>query len=249
MNTNEKIYYPLLYINLNRSIDRKKLMEAQFSKYNIMFERIGAIDGGEINNIKNGSIDDMKYIIRNIKTRYSKYQLGCLLSHIKALKYAQTLDTDCVIISEDDTIFKYMDRWDVSIKDIVENGPKDWNIIQLYTSGTEIIKKYLDGDNRYIKKDMNDYNFINHCCSTGLYIVSKKGINAILNKIYKNNTIHLSNLTKIVADHIIYTLDESYYYTKPMVCTYDGYIKSTIDKRGMNIYGMNCNKFLEEYFG
>ncbi len=46
---NKKIVYPVIYINLDRSVDRKLHIEEQFKKYGIKnFTRIKAIDKSEL---------------------------------------------------------------------------------------------------------------------------------------------------------------------------------------------------------
>ena len=81
-----KINIPILYINLDRSIDRKKYMETELKKISNNYSRIKAIDGKKIININEGIIDNVKY--KNEYDNLSKSELGCLLSHLKALKYA-----------------------------------------------------------------------------------------------------------------------------------------------------------------
>jgi len=75
---NEKIFTPILYINLEKRKDRKEHMEKQLKKYN--FERVNAIEN------ENGYV-------------------GCAESHIKCLKLAIERNYEEVIILEDDFMF------------------------------------------------------------------------------------------------------------------------------------------------
>lgn len=99
----------ILYINLESRKDRKKEFLSNFPNYDSntnIIERIDAIYEPE-----NGAI-------------------GCLKSHIKALKYASTLNTPYVLIAEDDFYIKDMNYAVNSIKKVFENF-NNWDVLML----------------------------------------------------------------------------------------------------------------------
>ena len=73
-----QINYPILFINLNKSIHRREFMEHQFNKYGLKATRIEAVDGNHL--------DTIKFI--NEYTNLDNYEIGCLLSHLLSIKYA-----------------------------------------------------------------------------------------------------------------------------------------------------------------
>ena len=129
-----KIGFPILYINLDRSLDRKKHIEEQFKKYNIIdYKRISAIDGKNIKNIKEGNINGIKF--KNNYKNTNKYELACTLSHLKTIEYAYENNFNEVLILEDDISLELSNYWHDTLKNIVDKeAPKDWEILQLYIS-------------------------------------------------------------------------------------------------------------------
>ena len=87
---------PIYYLNLDDQPERKEYMEEQFQYWGIEnYTRISAYDGRE---------DDLGDII---KGRYpesmSSGEIGCITSHLKAIKYwMETSDSPYAIIMEDD---------------------------------------------------------------------------------------------------------------------------------------------------
>jgi len=92
-----KFKYSTYLINLERSTDRLELMKKEFSKSNLTFERISAIDA------KNLKGDE--YFINN---KYDRDllggEIGCYLSHVNALQKFLNSDNDFVLIIEDDAM-------------------------------------------------------------------------------------------------------------------------------------------------
>lgn len=98
-----------LYINLNRSKERRKLIESDLSKFNVSFKRISAVDGGKLSEALINEIKPSQY--ENQKAWFP-YQLianeyACFLSHKKCWdelvksnkKYALILEDDIKLIS------------------------------------------------------------------------------------------------------------------------------------------------------
>src|SRR5690606_7113762 len=97
-------YYTYL-INLERTTDRLELMKKEFSKSNLTFERISAVDA------KNLKGDE--YFINN---KYDRDllggEIGCYLSHVNTLQKFLNSDNDFALIIEDDDL-PTKHRWDV----------------------------------------------------------------------------------------------------------------------------------------
>ena len=103
----------LYYINMANSSNRDLLMKKQLENNDINYKRIEAINGldGRIvascciltNNFL-GKIrsDQLKGKRPNIPLDFIKREIGCLASHLKAIKTAYNNNLDEVIITEDD---------------------------------------------------------------------------------------------------------------------------------------------------
>ena len=120
LDTNSKLSFPIYWINLDRSKDRKLLIENQFKKYGITnHTRIPAVDGSNIE----------KLIINKIRNE-NKWnaklgEIGCYLSHCEALKKIN--ENDKILILEDDIVISdnFIENFNNSVKEL----PEKWDIL------------------------------------------------------------------------------------------------------------------------
>ena len=208
----EKIKIPILYINLDRSVDRKKFIEKQLKKVSDNYTRVSAIDGKKITNIKKGVVDGVDYA--NEYHKLSTSELACLMSHIKAIKIAYEKGYDKALILEDDAVFYLKPLWEDSLDKITEMAPKDWEIIKLFSHGG-----FGFSCNNF-KKDFQKIKLNDICTGATAYIINKSGMEKILN--YTKPYINIKkNYSKGPADFFIYSLTNSYNYGIPLFLTGD----------------------------
>lgn len=181
-----KTIYPIYYINLSRSIERKKFMENQFSKFNINnYKRVEAVDG-----------DNIKLPYRHLFTKPITYkEIGCTLSHFEAIKRAYNDNCEIAIICEDDLNFSFLPRWKETFEEIVKNAPDNWYIIKLH-------------DNNYVNIPNKDVDvkyklFTTQMTSTGLYIINRNSMKFLLDRYFINNSYYLRGKFG-QADKILY---------------------------------------------
>ena len=172
INLTNRIVFPVYYINLDRSIERNRNMVDQLSKYNINYKRISGIDGKKLSNLYKGSY---YFNLYNLKAG----ELGCLLSHLKAILQAYKDGLSEVVIMEDDTSLELMPLWKYSLPECIE-PLQNWNIIQLYNSNE--------------KFDISFIPTTSTCYGTVVYLINRKGMETILNLTYKNNKFILGTL-------------------------------------------------------
>lgn len=120
------------YINLDRKPDRKKVMEEMYTD----LIRISAYDGNLINTYTDIVIPSNLHI--------SKYELGCTLSHIRAIVTAYKNGDNEVLIMEDDIYDTYKSLWNKKISDIVFAAPSDTECIQLHCINSSEVVKMID---------------------------------------------------------------------------------------------------------
>ena len=109
-------------------------------KHSNKYTRIDAVNGDKISK-KRGEIDNIKYYIPKKRYKLKKNEIGCLLSHIKAILRIEKDDLEFGMVIEDDINFHFKNRWDEHIEDIIKNAPVDWYIIKLHHSNYNYLNK------------------------------------------------------------------------------------------------------------
>ncbi len=184
---------PIYWINLDRSPDRKILMENQLKDYNIEnHQRIEGIDG------KNLEFSEYSEKCTDITV----FELACTLSHLKAIETAHTNGDEYALIFEDDCSFEYVKYQKHTIDELIGKMNKEhnkWNILQLCTSGRiDQNERMRDNPNLIEKRNKN--------CTTA-YLISREGM---------QNLLHCSNKFT-PADNYLYAnyYRKTFFLTKP----------------------------------
>ena len=115
---------PIYYLNLDGQPERREYMETQFKYWEIEnYTRISAYDGRE---------DDLGDIIKGkYPDGMSSGEIGCVTSHLKAIKHwYETSDSPYAIIMEDDCSLETVQHWNFTWKDFVSQLPYDWDVVQ-----------------------------------------------------------------------------------------------------------------------
>lgn len=182
------IEYPIFYINMDKHTNRRKYMEDQLDKVASVYQRVQGFNGYKITDRLSDTVDGISFT--NKYENLTNAELGCVLSHILAIKqaydYSIENSKDIAIICEDDTYFgtyKIIPK----LSEIVEGAPGDWNIIKLY-SGFEKYDKYFS--NFYPKN--GGYIFVKRqyplvFWSTVCYIINVGGMKNILDSTISTN--------------------------------------------------------------
>ena len=217
-NPTNKINIPILYINLDKSLERNNYIEDQIGFYKLEnIARISGIDGKQnLNiNIKEGNLDGIEY--KNYcGNKFT--ELGCLLSHIKAIKYAYDNNYNETLIVEDDCYFGLMPCWDKdTLKDILSGLPSDWEIVALYHN-----KRIESGKKYTLIKDKNGYRF-----GTVAYVINRRGMEKILND-SGHDIIDFKNNKLAVSDDYIYDLANTYIYNLSLFIPINISLKSIV---------------------
>ena len=190
---------PILWINLERSLDRKKYMETILDGFNLKNKRIDAIDGLDKN---------FNYMVFSHPSG-TPLENACTASHIKAINtfLKDYPDEEYVLIMEDDISFANAKYWKKTIKEYIDSVPSDaWDIIQMSA----------------IICDENDYKLISKLTpvprkekwwSTAAYVINRSAAKTIVEKytrfdgmMYDFTIIPDDGIHKplICADYLIY---------------------------------------------
>lgn len=191
---------PVYWINLDRSSNRKDIMNDMFEKINIKHIRIVAYDG----NI----IDSYKEI--NCNSDITSYEIGCTFSHFKAIKTAYDSGENMITVMEDDMGIDFIDKWEKSLGEICESAPDDWEIVKLHSQQAGYM-----GDLIKISHIENFVSWNPESYGTCTYIINRKGMKKVIDLYYKDEK-WIVNYENAVADTILYDSTITYDYTKPL---------------------------------
>jgi len=178
---------PIYYINLDEQTNRREYMENQFKYWEIEnYTRISAYDG---------RTDDLSDIIHGrYPENVTSGEIGCVTSHLKAIKYwMETSDSPSAIIAEDDLNLDIVKNWDFTWKDFHSLVPFDYDVIQLAIICTGPLHVKLH------KRFVNDF-------STAAYLINRHHAEKLLKFHIRNDKYKLDNGCKPrpVADDLIY---------------------------------------------
>jgi len=201
-----KIDIPVFYINLAKDKDRYRFMEKQFQKYKITnYQRIEGIEGKHI--LRETQFSNF---VNRYFEKHSRNEIGCSLSHIKAIKQAKEMNIPYALIMEDDCDFTMSNFSGRTITEIISIAPVDWEIIVL----SSIVKLYDRKKPLFFKPNIRGFG-------SAAYIVN----------LQKVHFLNLSNIKwpKIgIADYFLYDLLNTYVYNFPVFTTNDFQLLSTL---------------------
>ena len=216
-------FLPVLWINMNRSTERRERMKNLFEKYSIKNTRIEAVDS------KNQTKLESLCIMNKSITRAEN---ACTMSHFLALRhFVDNMSNDKVIIFEDDVSLEFLPLIPFNWSELVNNLPKNYNVVQLAVcSYRNVYPKIVQ---------------ISHqtSYSSVAYMITKKAAIHLLNKYTDPVTkkINLENKKQCTADAVILSLD--YTFSIP-IFTYETN-DSTIHKSHLAFHSRTKKQQLE----
>ena len=187
----------IYWINLDADTDRREYMENQFEYWEIEnHTRIDGIDGRED--------DPAVYLKGKVPDDVTINELGCCLSHLKAIKhfYENTDDEYCLIL-EDDANLDLARYWNFTWTDFFSLLPYDWDCVQLTTicTGDIHIKLHL--------KFINDF-------SAAIYLISRHHAEKLMKHHVRGNKFKLDQGVKPRAVSEDTVLETGKTYTIPL---------------------------------
>ena len=193
----------IYWINLDRSTDRRIHMNTIFQDAafkNSHIERISAVDG------KNPNIVYPK--LNFMYKQKNDYEYACILSHLETIRRFSRSNHDVALIMEDDITLDFKPYWRKSVREIMENAPADWEVIQLC---------YIINGNQTNPKKFNLYqrNIRNNCVSAAAYLIKKQAAKKLVNDIYMDGKYNLEHYIIHHADCYIFSKLVTYTYKYP----------------------------------
>ena len=202
------------WINVDKNEKRRAFMEKQFKYLNLTNYRISAI-----------TPDDFDFCLAQKRPLTCKhpgctsceYEFACISSHIKAMRACLKMSTDeneWFVILEDDVYLPF----NIDYEALIRDAPKDAELIQtLILYGNTV--KHLYSFNKQSGIQFIKWQYL--LPSTGMYIISRKGAEKLVNMFFKNNKYDFSESQyQIVADVTLYSSINSYASTIPYAYPY-----------------------------
>ena len=188
----------VLWINLDTETDRKDHMEGLFDFYGIENTRISAIDA-------RGDNDVSDFLVGKFPELVTQGELGCALSHLKAIKYFYyETDLDYIIIAEDDIVFDTVENWPFTWKVFLSKVPYDWDVLQCAVTTTKNLRVNLHP------------RLINDFCAA-FYVITRHHAKKIINSHCRGDKYRLDQNIKprAVSEELIYNSGKT--YTMPLI--------------------------------
>ena len=191
---------PVYLLNLKDHSHRLKSAKKEFEKYGISdYTIIEAVDGRD---------SDLSHIVEGKYPNLKPSEIGCLASHIKALKHwLDTSDSDHAIIMEDDFSFDTVQYWPFDWDYVIKNIPKSAEITQLIMIKNRPVKFSLH------KKEKHKWdNAMSYEWSTACYVIKREYAKNLVKLHYINGRYKFENygFKNQAADVILYGIGTAY---------------------------------------
>ena len=203
------------WINVDKNEKRKAFMNKQFNKLGLTNYRISAITPEDFDNIL---AHKRPLTCKHPGCTSCEYEYACISSHIKAMKtFLEMPDLSnnewCAII-EDDVYLPFK----IDYEALIQSAPQGAELIQtLILYGNTV--KQLYNFNRQSGIQFIKWQYL--LPSTGMYLISKKGAEKLVNMYYKNDKYDFSaSPYQIVADVTLYSSINSFATTLPFAYPY-----------------------------
>ena len=184
-----KGFGPLYIINLDDQPERMEWMANQLEEWEIKdYTRISAYDG------RPSTGDDLSDIITGkYPESVSAGEIGCVTSHLKAMKEFLKTDAPYAIMMEDDCSLDLVQTWNFTWKDFYTNFPYDWDVVQIAIICTGDIHVKLH------KRFVNDF-------STACYVINRPHAEKLVRFHCRGEKYKIDQGVKprAVADDLIY---------------------------------------------
>jgi glycosyl transferase family 25 len=163
---------PLIYvINLDRDVERMASIRANLETLGLPFERLSAVMGKDVPEWEK-LVDMSAYAWRNRLDTPRAGEVGCYLSHLKAMETFLRTDAPWCVILEDDV--EVLPACGEVLRALGEKD--DWDLVKLFNfhSGLPVKKRELAGGHRLVAH-------LTRTTSSAAYVVNRRAAETLLN--------------------------------------------------------------------
>ena len=162
---------PLIYvINLDRDAERMSSIRANLEALGLPFERLPAVVGKDVPEWEK-LVDLPAYAWRNRLDTPRAGEVGCYLSHLKAMETFLRTDAPWCVILEDDV--KVLPACAEVLRCLAEKD--DWDLVKLFNfhSGMPVTKRALAGGHRLVAH-------LTRTTSSAAYVVNRRAAETLV---------------------------------------------------------------------
>ena len=162
---------PLIYvINLDRDAERMASIRANLEALGLAFERLPAVMGKDVPEWEK-LVDLPAYAWRNRLDTPRAGEVGCYLSHLKAMETFLRTDAPWCVILEDDV--EVLPACAEVLRSLAEKD--DWDLVKLFNfhSGMPVTKRALAGGHRLVAH-------LTRTTSSAAYAVNRRAAESLL---------------------------------------------------------------------
>ena len=162
---------PLIYvINLDRDAERMASIRANLEALGLPFERLPAVMGKDVPEWEK-LVDLPAYAWRNRLDTPRAGEVGCYLSHLKAMETFLRTDAPWCVILEDDV--EVLPACAEVLRSLA--GKDDWDLVKLFNfhSGMPVTKRALAGGHRLVAH-------LTRTTSSAAYVVNRRAAETLL---------------------------------------------------------------------
>ena len=162
---------PLIYvINLDRDVERMASIRANLEALGLPFERLSAVMGKDVPEWEK-LVDLPTYAWRNRLDTPRAGEVGCYLSHLKAMETFLRTDAPWCVVLEDDV--EVLPACASVLRALAEKD--DWDLVKLFNfhSGLPVKKRALAGGHRLVAH-------LTRTTSSAAYVVNRRAAETLL---------------------------------------------------------------------
>lgn len=120
------------YINLDRSPDREVKIRSRLDSAGFTFQKCVGVDGGDLSAEQLAAYDEER-AIKYMGRRLYKGEIGCYLSHLKAVRAFLETDSEFGLIVEDDLVVpEGFKSFCLEVCDTARRRYPGWQLVNLY---------------------------------------------------------------------------------------------------------------------
>lgn len=186
-----------IWINIDTNEKRKAFMYKQFNENNIENIRVSAITPFMFDKVLHNNHT------RPLTCKYPgcvtcDYEFACLCSHMKAMQECLKYDDEYFVIMEDDISLPFL----IDYNNLINATQKKFDILQLLILYNNTIESL---NNVFKEKNILFIKWQYLLPSTGMYIISRKSAEKLVNMYFNENKYDFSKFNgQIVADVLLY---------------------------------------------
>jgi hypothetical protein len=183
---------PILWINRDADLDRRRRMESQQREYGLESRRVTAVDGRSAERVS-------RYLLGDPPPCMTTPEVACTLSHLLAIEtFLADEETEFAVICEDDVDFEPVKYWPFRFLDLLAALPGDWDCVQLTIVGADALNPRL-------------HRRVAYECSACAYVIRRSYAARLRQLLARGDRYDLSlSPVRPYADHLIYELGTTY---------------------------------------